>query len=67
MGLTSGPGVVQRDARFVPRSAPYDPVTQLRRIGQHAQVVPKTLRWRIRARVGDRARWYQLPDEEVHD
>jgi len=24
---------------------------------------PKTLRWRLRARVGDRVRWYELPEE----
>lgn len=54
-------------AHLLPRSASYDPVAQLRRIGEHAHAVPKTLRWRLRARVGDRARWYQLPDEQVHD
>lgn len=54
-------------ADLVPRGASHDPVAQLRRIGEHAHAVPKTLRWRLRARVGDRARWYQLPDEQVHD
>lgn len=54
-------------AHLVPRGASHDPVAQLRRIGEHAHAVPKTLRWRLRARVGDRARWYQLPDEQPHD
>lgn len=54
-------------AHLVPRGASYDAVAQLRRIGEHAHAVPKNLRWRLRARVGDRARWYQLPDEQVHD
>lgn len=54
-------------AGLIPAGARYDPVAQLRRIGEHAHAVPKTLRWRLRARVGDRARWYQLPDEETHD
>ncbi|GIU99946.1 MAG: hypothetical protein KatS3mg014_1562 [Actinomycetota bacterium] len=54
-------------SHLVPAGARYDPVAQLRRIGEHADAVPKTLRWRLRARVGERARWYQLPDEEPHD
>lgn len=54
-------------SHLVPAGARYDPVEQLRRIGEHADAVPKTLRWRLRARVGERARWYQLPDEEAHD
>jgi hypothetical protein len=24
---------------------------------------PKTLRWRMRARLGERVRWYELPEE----
>lgn len=27
---------------------------------------PKSLRWRLRARVGDRVRWYEEPEEEEH-
>jgi hypothetical protein len=26
--------------------------------------VPKTRGWRLRARVGDRVRWYELPDDD---
>jgi hypothetical protein len=26
------------------------------------ETAPKTLRWRLRARVGDRLRWYELPE-----
>jgi hypothetical protein len=26
----------------------------------------KSRRWRMRARVGDRVRWYELPEEEEH-
>jgi len=30
---------------------------------------PKSMRWKIRARVGEKARWYELPeqDKEVVD
>jgi hypothetical protein len=26
--------------------------------------VPKSRGWRLRARVGDRVRWYELPDDD---
>lgn len=28
--------------------------------------VPKTLKWKMRARIGDRVRWYEEPEEEAH-
>jgi hypothetical protein len=28
--------------------------------------MPKTLKWKLRARVGERARWYELPEEVGH-
>lgn len=31
------------------------------------QVVPKTLRWKFRAKIGERKRWYRVPDEDSHD
>jgi hypothetical protein len=30
---------------------------------KHIEDTPKPLRWRIRAQVGDRVRWYELPEE----
>lgn len=36
------------------------PASQLRRV---LDDVPKGRRWRMRARIGDRKRWYELPDE----
>ena len=27
---------------------------------------PKTLKWKLRAKVGDRVQWYQLPEEVGH-
>ena len=27
---------------------------------------PKTLKWKMRAKVGDRVQWYQLPEEVGH-
>jgi hypothetical protein len=28
--------------------------------------VPKPMKWKLRAKVGDRVQWYQLPEEVGH-
>jgi hypothetical protein len=28
---------------------------------------PKSLRWRSRAKIADRSRWYEQPEEIAHD
>jgi len=38
---------------------------RLRQLRGNLDSVPKTRRWKLRARVGERVRWYELP-EEVH-
>lgn len=37
--------------------------TRLQRLRQALDVAPKTRGWRMRARVGERKRWYELPEE----
>ncbi|HEY4028195.1 MAG TPA: nucleotidyltransferase family protein [Candidatus Dormibacteraeota bacterium] len=32
------------------------------RLLEHLETAPKTLRWRLRDRVGERVRWYELPE-----
>jgi hypothetical protein len=54
-------------AHLVPADPPHDPVTQLDALARAAADAPKTLRWKIRARVGERKRWYRVPDEDSHD
>lgn len=54
-------------SRLVPAQARLDPREQLRRLQQAADEAPKSLRWKMRARVGDRVRWYRTPEETVHD
>jgi hypothetical protein len=53
-------------ARLVPPGAAFDPIEQARALRQHADRVPKSLRWKIRARVGERVQWYELPEEVAH-
>jgi hypothetical protein len=48
------------------RLAPEAAARCVARIGQlleATEVAPKSVRWRMRARVGDRVRWYETPEE----
>ena len=40
--------------------------TQAKQLHEVADTVPKGLKWKIRANVGDRVRWYELPEEVDH-
>jgi hypothetical protein len=60
-------GLSQEDlGRLVPPEPLFDPVEQARILRQRAEETPKTLRWRLRARIGERMRWYELPEEVAH-
>jgi hypothetical protein len=51
-------------------SSPLDPgeaslvESRLGELRGHIDAAPKTARWRLRSRVGDKVRWYQQPEEE---
>jgi hypothetical protein len=53
-------------AGLLPAAAPYDPVAQAVALRRHAETMPKTLKWKLRARLGERAQWYELPEEVGH-
>lgn len=44
-----------------------DPGAQLDALRAAADDVPKTRRWKLRSRIGERIRWYELPEETPHD
>jgi hypothetical protein len=52
---------------LVPPDPPRDPVEQLGALLAEAERVPKSPRWRLRSLIGERVRWYELPEEEAHD
>jgi hypothetical protein len=52
--------------RIVPAGGQHDAVEQLRVLRQGMETAPKSLRWKARARVGDRVRWYEMPEETPH-
>ncbi len=46
--------------------APHDPARQVEELLARIAAAPKSLRWRSRARVGERVRWYETPEEVRH-
>jgi hypothetical protein len=54
-------------ATLIPANATCDAVSQIDALVRAARETPKTLRWRMRATIGDRKRWYRLPEEQGHD
>ncbi len=46
--------------------APFDAAAQVRAVLDAIQAAPKTLGWKARARVGERLRWYETPEEVQH-
>jgi hypothetical protein len=52
-------------ADLVPGIAAYDPLQQASELRGHAESVPKSKKWKVRWRVGERVQWYEL-SEEAH-
>ena len=43
-----------------------DPVAQIDALTQAADEAPKSRRWKLRSRIGERKRWYEQPEETPH-
>ena len=62
--LAKLPAPAGREARTAFRPPPrYDPLAQARQLLELAEQTPKGVKWKLRANVGDRVRWYELPEE----
>jgi hypothetical protein len=44
-----------------------DARTQLQALTDAAESAPKSRRWKMRARIGERKRWYDVPEETPHE
>jgi len=44
----------------------FDPATQVEGLRQVIDYAPKSVAWRARARVGEKVRWYETPEEVCH-
>jgi hypothetical protein len=60
------PEIAVEKPELIPHGAPHDPLEHAARLSEHAHAVPKGMKWKLRANVGDRVRWYELPEEVGH-
>jgi hypothetical protein len=60
------PALLAEDPRLTPPGPRFDPLAQAAQLMEVAKSVPKSVKWRMRAGVGDRVRWYELPEEVAH-
>jgi hypothetical protein len=51
---------------LVPAGGLHDAVEQLGVLSKAVEAAPKSLRWKARAKVGERVRWYEIPEETPH-
>jgi len=51
---------------LIPDNRSYEPVAQAGRLLELAVQAPKSMKWKLRANVGERVRWYELPEEVTH-
>ena len=51
---------------LVPPQPRHDPLRTAERLLDLADAAPKSMQWKLRAKVGDRVRWYELPEEVAH-
>ena len=64
--LASLPGLAAASPQLIPPDPPYNPVAQAERLAEIAATAPKSVKWKLRSNVGDRVRWYELPEEVDH-
>jgi hypothetical protein len=60
------PALIKEGPALVPEGARHDPLEQAARLLEFAHAVPKSSKWKLRARLGDRVKWYELPEEVAH-
>ena len=64
--LAKLPALAAESPGLIPPDPPFDPVAQSYELMEIAESAPKSVKWRLRANVGDRLRWYELPEEVAH-
>ena len=57
---------VQPGELDVGRPLRFDPAAQIVALRERINAAPKSTRWKMRSRVGDRMSWYELPEEVGH-
>jgi len=64
--LNKLPGLVSEHPQLVPTPTPYNALANAAELSELAHATPKSMQWKMRAKVGDRMRWYELPEEVTH-
>jgi hypothetical protein len=64
--LAKLPALVAARPELVPPGARHDPLEVAAELLELADAAPKSVQWRLRAVVGERVRWYELPEEVAH-
>jgi hypothetical protein len=64
--LNKLPPLAAEHPELLPPDSPLDAIAQSRHLLGLAESVPKSMKWRLRANVGDRVRWYEEPEEVGH-
>jgi hypothetical protein len=60
--LAKLPALVAGRPDLMPPHPPLDALAQARRLLEIAEAAPKGMKWRVRANIGDRVRWYEVPE-----
>jgi len=60
------PVLLKDDQGPIPAEARFEPLAQAAQLLAVAERVPKSVKWRLRANLGERVRWYELPEEVAH-
>jgi hypothetical protein len=64
--LTKLPALAAEHPELIPPDPPLDAIEQSRYLLGLAESAPKGVKWKLRANVGDRVRWYEEPEEVGH-
>jgi hypothetical protein len=64
--LTKLPALAAEHPELIPPRPPLDALAQSRYLLGLAESAPKGVKWKLRANVGDRVRWYEEPEEVGH-
>jgi hypothetical protein len=60
------PALIAERPHLAQPGMPFDPAIQARQLRQLAESTPKSMKWKMRASIGDKVRWYELPEEVGH-
>jgi len=60
------PGLLAERPHLAQPGMPFDPARQAAQLRELADATPKSMKWKIRAGIGDKVRWYELPEEVGH-